>query len=71
MPNGKTPDLKKITTQTFIIGGMKDTSIPPRDQRKMYKLIQFSKLEILEKVGHFPHLENPKMFLYFVNDFLN
>lgn len=65
-----TPDLPKIKTQTLVIGGELDTSVPPRDQKKMYRKIPNSKLEILEKVAHFPHLENPKMFLYYVKDFL-
>lgn len=65
-----TPDLPKIKNQTFIIGGVNDTSVPPRDQRKMYRKIPFSKLEILDKTAHFPHLENPSKFIYFVTDFL-
>lgn len=66
-----TPDLPKIKNQTLVIGGELDTSVPPRDQRKMYRKIPNSKLEILEKVAHFPHLENPQKFLYYVIDFLN
>ena len=41
----------------------------PKNARKMYKLIPNSKIEFIEGAGHFPHLENPKMFLYFVKDF--
>ena len=66
-----TPDLPKIKTQTLVIGGELDTAVPPRDQKKMYRKIPNSKLEILEKVAHFPHLENPSKFLYYVTDFLS
>ncbi len=66
-----TPDLPKIKTQTLVIGGELDTSVPPRDQKKMYRKIPNSKLEILDKVAHFPHLENPNKFLYFTIDFLS
>lgn len=66
-----TPDLSKIKTQTLVIGGELDTAVPPRDQKKMYRKIPDSKLEILDKVAHFPHLENPQKFLYYVTDFLS
>lgn len=66
-----TSDLPKIKNQTLVIGGELDTSVPPRDQKKMYRKIPNSKLEILEKVAHFPHLENPSKFLYYVIDFLS
>lgn len=66
-----TSDLTKISTPVLVIGGQKDTSVPPRDQRIMYRKIKHSKLEILDNVAHFPHLENPNKFMYFVKDFLN
>lgn len=65
-----TPDLSKVKNQTLIIGGENDTSVPPRDQRKMYRKIENSKLEILENTAHFPHIENTQKFLYYVVDFL-
>lgn len=66
-----TPDLPKIKTQTLVIGGELDTAVPPRDQKKMYRKIPDSKLEILDNIAHFPHLENPSKFLYYVTDFLS
>lgn len=66
-----TPDLSKIKNKTLIIGGQNDTSVPTRDQKKMYRKIDYSKLEILDNVAHFPHLENPQKFLYYVIDFLS
>lgn len=66
-----TPDLPKIKNPTLVIGGEFDTAVPPRDQKKMYRKIPNSKLEILDKVSHFPHLENPSKFLYYVIDFLS
>lgn len=63
--------LPKIKTDTLLIWGAKDQTLEasPENAKKMYRLIPNSRLEFLDGVGHFPHLENAKMFLYFVKDF--
>lgn len=62
-------DARKITVPTLIIWGEKDLSVPLERGRKLYHLIKNSKLEVIESAGHFPHLENPSRFIYYVKDF--
>lgn len=66
-----TPDLPKIKNETLLIWGEKDflPETTKENGKKMYRLIINSKIEVLDNVGHFPHLENPHMFLYFLKDF--
>lgn len=65
-------DIAKIQNQTLLIWGEKDptpeTSV--KNGKKMYQLIKDSRIEIFEGVGHFPHLEKPKIFAHYVKDFL-
>lgn len=67
-----TDDLPKIKTETLLIWGEKDPTLETSLQngKKMYRLIEKSKLAILGGVGHFPHLENPERFVYYVKDFI-
>lgn len=64
-------DLKKIDAETLLIWGEKDptgeTSL--KNGKKMYQLINNSRIEVFEGVGHFPHLEKPEKFAYYVKDF--
>lgn len=64
-----TGEAKNITTETLIIWGEKDREVPVSSANKLYHLIENSSLEIMEGVGHFPHLENTKLFTYYVKDF--
>lgn len=63
--------LAKIKNQTLILWGGKDNITPVYFAKIMYKKIPESKLEIIENAGHFPHLQTPDEFLYFVKDFLS
>lgn len=67
-----TPDLLKIKNETLLIWGEKDPTLESSlaNGKKMYQLIEKSKLAIIENVGHFPHLENPERFAYYVKDFI-
>lgn len=67
-----TRDLSKIKTETLLIWGEKDPTLESslENGEKMYRLIEKSKLVIIENVGHFPHLENPERFIYYVKDFI-
>lgn len=67
-----TIDLAKIKNETLIIWGEKDRTrgASVADGKQMYRLIEDSRIEIIENVGHFPHLENPIRFAYYVKDFL-
>ena len=67
-----TPDLSKIKTETLLIWGEEDLNLESslKNGKKMYQLIENSKIVIFEDVGHFPHLENPERFVYYVKDFV-
>lgn len=67
-----TSDLPGIKTETLIIWGEKDPTLEAslNNGKKMYQLIEKSKIIILENVGHFPHLENPERFCHYVKDFV-
>ncbi len=64
-------DIKKIKIETLILWGEKDQNEASSLQhaKTMYQLIENSRLELIEDATHFPHLENPKKFIYFVKDF--
>ncbi len=64
--------LPKIKTPTLLVWGAKDPTKEASviNAKKMYRAIPFSRLEIIEDAGHFPHLDKPDKFLYFVIDFL-
>lgn len=63
-------EVSKIKTETLIIWGERDQEVPVSLAKKLYQLIKNSDLEILEGIGHFPHLENPKLFAHYVKEFL-
>lgn len=64
-------DLPKIKTETLLIWGEKDPTLEASlaNGKKMYRLIPNSRIEVIDDVGHFPHLQNPERFLYYVKDF--
>lgn len=67
-----TKDLSKIKNETLLIWGEKDPTKESslRNGKLMYKLIPNSRIEVLEGVEHFPHLESPERFVYYVKDFI-
>lgn len=69
----QTNELSRIKNKTLIVWGENDNlnETTTANARKMYTEIKNSKLEFIENAGHFPHLENPQKFLYFVTDFLS
>jgi pimeloyl-ACP methyl ester carboxylesterase len=54
------PELSKIQKETLIIWGEKDKIIPLKYAFLFKEKIKNSKLEILPKIGHSPHLEDPE-----------
>lgn len=66
-----TPDLKKIESEALLIWGEKDPNKEASlaNGKKMYRLIENSRIEVFEGVGHFPHLEKPVLFASYVKDF--
>lgn len=63
--------LPKIKNPTLVIWGENDQQVKLRYGKLMYQKIPNSRLEIIEDIGHFPHIENPQRFLYFIVDFLS
>jgi len=55
---------------TLIVWGDHDKIIPPVHAYKAHEAIPNSRLEIMEGVGHFPHVEQPVRFVEILRDFL-
>ncbi len=55
---------------TLIVWGDRDDIIPVKHATVAHEAITGSRLEILESVGHFPHVEAPDRFLSVLTDFL-
>lgn len=55
---------------TMIIWGDEDPIIPVSHAYAAHEAIPGSRLEILEGVGHFPHLERPERFIELLLDFV-
>ena len=55
---------------TMIVWGDQDGMIPVTHAHAAHALIPTSRLEILDGVGHFPHVEQPETFADLLIDFL-
>jgi pimeloyl-ACP methyl ester carboxylesterase len=55
---------------TMIVWGDQDGIIPVSHAHAAHELIDGSRLEILEGIGHFPHVEAPDVFLDVLTSFL-
>jgi pimeloyl-ACP methyl ester carboxylesterase len=55
---------------TLIVWGDRDGIIPVSHAHRAHELIPTSRLEILEGVGHFPHVEAPERFTEVLLDFM-
>jgi pimeloyl-ACP methyl ester carboxylesterase len=55
---------------TLIVWGDRDTIIPISHAHQAHEAMPNSRLEIMEGVGHFPHVEEPYQFVEIVVDFL-
>jgi pimeloyl-ACP methyl ester carboxylesterase len=56
---------------TLIVWGDEDPIIPVAHAHAAHEVIVGSRLEIIEGVGHFPHVEAPERFLAVLQDFLD
>ncbi len=63
--------LSKIKVPCLIIWGEKDKMTPVSDAYLMNKEIPNSKLQILQGIGHFPYIENPKFLCRKIKDFIS
>ncbi len=64
-------DLAKIKTKTLIVWGEQDRMVPLEYAHVFKENIENSKLEIIPKAGHSPHLENPKKLSEIILEFLS
>jgi pimeloyl-ACP methyl ester carboxylesterase len=55
---------------TMIVWGDHDGIIPVEHAYAAHELIPTSRLEIIEGVGHFPHVEQPEMFATLLVEFI-
>ena len=56
---------------TLIIWGADDAIIPSRHAADAHTTLPSSRVEIFERVGHFPHCEAPERFVQVLTDFLD
>jgi len=62
--------LDRIKVRTLILWGSEDRITPLSDAKLLKRKIKDSKLEVLEKIGHAPYLENPKLLAEKIKEFL-
>lgn len=65
--SGRLPEVKQ---STLIIWGENDKTTPPSDGKILNEGIRGSKLVVLPRCDHFPHLERPEEFTKIVIEFL-
>ncbi len=65
-----TPYLSEIEVSTLLVWGKRDKIVPLKYADIFNKRIKNSKLIIIPKVGHSPHLENPEKLLEIIIPFL-
>ncbi|HZT67539.1 MAG TPA: alpha/beta hydrolase [Acidimicrobiales bacterium] len=58
------------TMPTLIVWGDQDKIIPPVHAHRAHEAIPNSRLEVMENVGHFPHVEDPVRFAEILVDFM-
>lgn len=56
---------------TLLVWGDRDAIIPVDHAREAHARIENSRLEIMEGLGHFPHVEDPERFVAVLTDFLD
>ena len=61
---------KKITVPTLLIWGDCDAQTPVNDGKKLNRLINDSRLEIITNAGHFPHRDNPQLIAELIKNFI-
>ncbi len=62
--------LHQIKSPTLLIWGKQDTITPPFVGEKFNELIEGSKLHFVDKCGHAPMMEHPKVFNQHLGEFL-
>jgi pimeloyl-ACP methyl ester carboxylesterase len=62
--------LATVDVPTLVITGRYDIATTPADARRIHSLLPRSRLEVLERSGHHPWMEEPERFTALVGDFL-
>lgn len=62
--------LPRIQTPTLIVWGKEDCIIPLECGELYRQALKNSRLEVLDRCGHYPHLEKPEEFARLVSEFL-
>ena len=65
------PNLSKVTAPTLIIWGENDKETPIKHARALKEGILNSEITVIKNSGHFPHLDNPTIFVETVIKFLD
>lgn len=64
-------ELQKISTPTLLIWGETDDATPISQAQTFHQLIANSRLEIVKQAGHFVFVDQPKIFLEKLTEFLS
>lgn len=64
------PEIKKFRMPVLVMTGRYDMNVAPVVAWKIHKAIPGSRLEIFDRSGHLPFLEEPERFRNVVDDFL-
>jgi len=62
--------LHEIKIPTLLIWGLNDTITPPSVAHDFNRLIPDTELRFIDKCGHAPMMEHPKLFNDYLNDFM-
>lgn len=62
--------LAKLDVPILIVWGREDKSIPLRIGEEMHRILEGSRLEIIDEAGHVPNYERPEVFNQLAIDFL-
>ncbi len=60
LASDKDLDFSKVTTNTFILWGKKDTTTPPRQATAMYERLPNAELKFYANWTHAPYISNPE-----------
>ena len=55
----------------LLVGGSRDRVIPVEHTRAAHTLIPGSRLEVFDRAGHFPHVDDPHRFTALVHEFVD
>jgi len=64
------PELSNVKTKTLLIWGKRDRLVPVKYAYLFQERLENSRLEILPKIGHSPHLETPEKLSQIIANFL-